>query len=186
MAFVEFHDVKKVYQMGQVRIEALRDVNFEVWREFCVVVALRAGKTTILNILGGMDTLAKARSGWTERRFFLLQQAAMTEYRRFDIGFVFQFYNLVQNLTALENVELAAQILADLHGAVGFGGGGTEGANVQLSGTAFRRRAAEGGNRARLQKIPSCCCVTSRPVRSTTTPARRYSSFCRTPAATAG
>ena len=112
MAFVEFHDVKKVYQMGQVRIEALRDVNFEVEKgEFCVVVgASGAGKTTILNILGGMDTLSEGSVWLDGKEISSYNKRQLTEYRRYDIGFVFQFYNLVQNLTALENVELAAQI----------------------------------------------------------------------------
>lgn len=112
MAFVEFHDVKKVYQMGQVRIEALRDVNFEVEKgEFCVVVgASGAGKTTILNILGGMDTLSEGSVWLDGKEISSYNKRQLTEYRRFDIGFVFQFYNLVENLTALENVELAAQI----------------------------------------------------------------------------
>ena len=115
MAFVEFHDVKKVYQMGQVRIEALRDVNFEVEKgEFCVVVgASGAGKTTILNILGGMDTLSEGSVWLDGKEISSYNKRQLTEYRRFDIGFVFQFYNLVQNLTALENVELAAQICTD-------------------------------------------------------------------------
>ena len=115
MAFVEFHDVKKVYQMGQVRIEALRDVNFEVEKgEFCVVVgASGAGKTTILNILGGMDTLSEGSVWLDGKEISSYNKRQLTEYRRFDLGFVFQFYNLVQNLTALENVELAAQICKD-------------------------------------------------------------------------
>ena len=115
MAFVEFHDVKKVYQMGQVRIEALRDVNFEVEKgEFCVVVgASGAGKTTILNILGGMDTLSEGSVWLDGKEISSYNKRQLTEYRRFDIGFVFQFYNLVQNLTALENVELVAQICKD-------------------------------------------------------------------------
>ena len=110
MAFVEFHDVKKVYQMGQVRIEALRDVNFEVEKgEFCVVVgASGAGKTTILNILGGMDTLSEGSVWLDGKEISSYNKRQLTEYRRFDIGFVFQFYNLVQNLTALEKDPLPA------------------------------------------------------------------------------
>lgn len=110
--FVCFENVRKVYHSGEVEIEALKNVNFHVGQgEFCVIVgASGAGKTTILNILGGMDTLTSGHvyldgqdiAGFSKRR--------LTEYRRYDVGFVFQFYNLVQNLTALENVELAAQI----------------------------------------------------------------------------
>ena len=111
-SFVEFRNVGKIYHMGEVDIEALKDVNFSIEKgEFCVIVgASGAGKTTILNILGGMDSLTSGEvmldgekvSGYSKKR--------LTTYRRYDIGFVFQFYNLVQNLTALENVELAAQI----------------------------------------------------------------------------
>ena len=106
MSYVEFRDVKKVYKTGEVEINALRDVDFEIEKgEFCVIVgASGAGKTTILNILGGMDTLTSGSEIST------LNKRQLTAYRRYDVGFVFQFYNLVQNLTALENVELAAQI----------------------------------------------------------------------------
>lgn len=110
--FVKFDHVKKVYRMGEVSIEALRDASFEIEKgEICVIVGPSgAGKTTLLNILGGMDALTEGHvyldgseiSGYSSRQ--------LTTYRRHEIGFVFQFYNLVQNLTALENVSLATQI----------------------------------------------------------------------------
>ncbi len=111
-AFVEFKNVKKTYQTGEVKIEALRDVNFEIEKgEFCVVVgASGAGKTTILNILGGMDTLSEGSVILDGQDIAKFNTKQLTTYRRYDVGFVFQFYNLVPNLTALENVELAAQI----------------------------------------------------------------------------
>lgn len=112
MAFVVFHNVKKTYHTGEISIDALRDVNFQVEKgEFCVVVgASGAGKTTILNILGGMDSLSEGSVFLDGKEISAYNKRQLTEYRRYDIGFVFQFYNLVQNLTALENVELAAQI----------------------------------------------------------------------------
>lgn len=111
-AFVEFKNVKKVYKTGEVEINALRDASFEINKgEFCVIVgASGAGKTTILNILGGMDTLTSGSAVLDGVEISSLDKKALTEYRRYDVGFVFQFYNLVQNLTALENVELASQI----------------------------------------------------------------------------
>ncbi len=111
-AFVSFRNVKKVYKTGEVEITALHDVDFEIEKgEFCVIVgASGAGKTTILNILGGMDTATEGEVYLDGQRVSSFNKKQLTAYRRYDVGFVFQFYNLVQNLTALENVELAAQI----------------------------------------------------------------------------
>ena len=114
-AFVEFQHVNKVYHTGEVDIQALKDVNFEINKgEFCVIVgASGAGKTTILNILGGMDSLTDGKVFLDGEEVSAYNKRKLTGYRRYDVGFVFQFYNLVQNLTALENVELAAQICKD-------------------------------------------------------------------------
>ncbi len=111
-AFVEFEHVRKVYKTGEIEIPAVRDVSFEIQKgEFCVIVgASGAGKTTILNILGGMDTLTSGKVLLDGQEISNFSKKQLTAYRRYDVGFVFQFYNLVQNLTALENVELAAQI----------------------------------------------------------------------------
>ena len=114
-SYVEFKNVKKVYKMGEVSIEALRDVSCEIEKgEICVIVgASGAGKTTLLNILGGMDTLTSGSVTLDGKDISAYSQRELTSYRRYDVGFVFQFYNLVQNLTALENVELAAQLCKD-------------------------------------------------------------------------
>jgi len=114
-AFVEFRDVSKIYQMGEVSISALRGASFEIEKgEICVIVgASGAGKTTLLNILGGMDTLSSGSVMLDGREISKMNERELTGYRRRDVGFVFQFYNLVQNLTALENVELASQICED-------------------------------------------------------------------------
>ncbi len=111
-SFVRFENVKKIYHMGEVDIEALRDATFSIEKgEICVIVgASGAGKTTLLNILGGMDTLTEGRVWLDGQEISQFNSRQLTTYRRHDIGFVFQFYNLVQNLTAVENVSLATQI----------------------------------------------------------------------------
>ncbi|WP_346662384.1 ABC transporter ATP-binding protein [uncultured Merdimonas sp.] len=113
--FVTLKDVKKIYQMGEVKIMAAAGINFEIRRgEFAVVVGPSgAGKTTVLNILGGMDTATEGEILVDGEDIAEYSARQLTAYRRDDIGFVFQFYNLVPNLTALENVELALQICRD-------------------------------------------------------------------------
>lgn len=115
MSFIQFDHVSKIYQMGEVEIKALDEVSFEIEKgEFVVVLgASGAGKTTILNILGGMDSCSSGRIVVDGKDISKATDRELTDYRRFDIGFVFQFYNLVQNLTAKENVDLALQICRD-------------------------------------------------------------------------
>ena len=116
MAFVEFEIVSKIYKTGEVEISALHGASFTVEQgEICVIVgASGAGKTTLLNILGGMDTLTSGTVKLDGRDISRYNRRQLTEYRRRDVGFVFQFYNLIQNLTALENVEIAAQLLREV------------------------------------------------------------------------
>ncbi|MEG0824582.1 MAG: ABC transporter ATP-binding protein [Oscillospiraceae bacterium] len=112
MAYIALKDIVKRYQMGEVTITAVEDISFEIAQgEFCVIVGPSgAGKTTVLNILGGMDTADEGTISVDDQIVSGYTKKQLTSYRRYDIGFVFQFYNLVQNLTALENVELATQI----------------------------------------------------------------------------
>ncbi|AYE33009.1 ABC transporter ATP-binding protein [Clostridium septicum] len=113
--YIEFIDVKKIYKMGEVEIKALNGVDFNINKgEFVVVAgASGAGKSTILNILGGMDIASSGKVIVDGKDISKYSSKELITYRRYDIGFVFQFYNLVQNLTALENVELATQICKD-------------------------------------------------------------------------
>ena len=110
--FVIFDNVCKYYQMGETRIAAADHVVFHIDKgEFCIIVGPSgAGKTTVLNMLGGMDTCDEGHIWLDGNEVSAYTQRQLTEYRRYDVGFVFQFYNLVQNLTALENVELASEI----------------------------------------------------------------------------
>ena len=115
MAFVTFENVGKVYKTGDVEVWALHNVSFKIEKgEICIVVGQSgAGKTTLLNILGGMDTLTEGHVLLDGRDISTLNEKQMATYRRFDIGFVFQFYNLIPNLTAVENVEIASQLSKD-------------------------------------------------------------------------
>ena len=115
MAYIEFKNVNKVYKMGEVEIKALSNTSFEIEKGelVCILGPSGAGKTTGLNILGGMDTLTSGNVYVDGKCVNKLTGKNLIKYRRNDIGFVFQFYNLVQNLTALENVELAVQLCKD-------------------------------------------------------------------------
>ena len=110
--FIRFDRVRKVYQAGEVAVTALHDASFVIERgEICVIVGESgAGKTTLLNILGGMDSLTDGSVTVDGKEISSLNKAQLTSYRRHDVGFVFQFYNLIPNLTALENIEIAAKL----------------------------------------------------------------------------
>lgn len=115
MAFVEFRNVSKQYQMGEITISAVDGMSFEIEKGELVIIVgpSGAGKTTLLNMLGGMDPCSGGEILLDGEAVSAYKYRRLVEYRRFDIGFVFQFYNLVQNLTALENVELASEICKD-------------------------------------------------------------------------
>jgi putative ABC transport system ATP-binding protein len=115
MSYITFEQVKKTYRMGEVTINAVDGIDFTIEKgEFAIIVGPSgAGKTTVLNMLGGMDACSGGVITVDGAKISDFNARQLTGYRRNDIGFVFQFYNLVQNLTALENVELAAQICAD-------------------------------------------------------------------------
>ena len=112
MGYIEFENVIKTYGQGQGAVNALDGVTFHVNKgEFCILLGESgAGKTTLLNMLGGMDTITSGKITFDSRDVSNLTKSELVEYRRHDVGFVFQFYNLIPNLTALENVEIAAQL----------------------------------------------------------------------------
>ena len=115
MSYIEFKNVVKKYEMGEITIKALNNANFQIEKGELVVIVgpSGAGKTTALNILGGMDSVTSGKVIVDGKRVDKLKNRELIQYRREDIGFVFQFYNLVQNLTAKENVELATEICDD-------------------------------------------------------------------------
>ena len=158
-AYVELDQVTKTYQMGEVTIKAADGISFQVEKgEFVVVVGPSgAGKTTVLNILGGMDSATTGKVSVDGTRVDQLKGKKIIQYRREDIGFVFQFYNLMQNLTALENVELALQ--RRFSRKLGWGSACT------ISRHSFPAGSSRGWQLPEhWQKIPSCCSVMSRPV----------------------
>jgi putative ABC transport system ATP-binding protein len=112
MSFIQFENVSKIYKTGDVEVHALRDASLEIEEgEICVIVGESgAGKTTLLNVLGGMDTITKGRIYWSHMDISAFSKKELSGYRRNSVGFVFQFYNLIPNLTALENVEIASQL----------------------------------------------------------------------------
>lgn len=113
MAYIEYRDVKKVYRTGDVDLYALNGADFQIEKgELCVIVGQSgAGKTTLLNIMGGMDTLSSGQVFLDGREISTFKEKELAIYRRNDVGFVFQFYNLIPNLTAYENVEMASQLV---------------------------------------------------------------------------
>ena len=187
MAFVEFRDVCKIYQMGEVEVAAVSGMTFDIEQgEFVVVVGPSgAGKTTLLNMLGGMDSCTSGTITLDGRQVSSFSEKELTYYRRYDIGFVFQFYNLVQNLTAKENVELASQICkepldaASVLEQVGLGHR-LDNFPAQLSGGEQQRNVSP--SPALWRRIPSCCSATSPPAPSISGRARPFSGFCRQPA----
>lgn len=175
--FVEMRDVRKIYRMGEVEIAAADGIDFQIKKgEFAVVVGPSgAGKTTVLNILGGMDTATSGEVWIDGKNIVKYSPRQLTSYRRDDIGFVFQFYNLIPNLTALENVELALQICKDPLDAemvlreVGLADR-MKNFPAQLSGGEQQRVSIA---RA-LQRTRSFFCVMSRQGRWITIPVRQY------------
>ena len=172
-AYVEFRNVKKTYKSGEIEVHALNDVNFEINKgEFCVIVgASGAGKTTILNILGGMDTLTEGQVFLDGTEISALNKRKLTAYRRYDVGYVFQFYNLVQRRYAVS--PLTQQRCSDRW------------AFQSVQRVFLRSSRAVSSSVWQLQehlpRIRSFCSVTSLQVLWTTQQVSRYFSYCRIP-----
>ena len=181
MAFVELKDVENIYVTGEVETKALSGINFEVEKgELCVVVGPSgAGKSTVLNLLGGMDSPTSGTIMVDGQHIESFSDRQLTMYRRNEIGFIFQFYNLVQNLTALENVELATEICKDHFDPV---------QTLKQVGLADRMdhfpAQMSGGEQQRvaiaraLAKNRSCCFVMSRQARWIPAPGGRFWRCC--------
>ena len=183
MSYIEFRNVSKTYKTGSVEVHALDNCEFFIEKgELCVIVGQSgAGKTTLLNILGGMDHLTTGQVFLDGREISALQTRELAKFRRENVGFVFQFYNLISNLTAYENVEMAAQLVKDpidcdlLMNEVGL---------AETTSPHSCRAASSKGLPSREQspRIRSSCCATSLPALSITRRASRSftcSSTCR-------
>ena len=168
--FVTFEDVSKVYHSGEVEIRAVDHISFTIGKgEFCIIVGPSgAGKTTVLNMLGGMDACSGGTITVDGTRVSDFNARQLTTYRRHDIGFVFQFYNLVGNLTALENVELAAQICKDpLDAATVWTRWAFPRARTTSPASSPAASSSAWPSPAHLPRIRSSCSATSRPAHST-------------------
>ena len=167
-AFVELKHITKVYKMGEVEIRAVDGIDFEIEKGELVVIVgpSGAGKTTVLNILGGMDTATSGKIIVDGADITRYNERQLTSYRRDDIGFVFQFYNLVPNLTAKENVELALQICKDPLEDLANGWTIFRRSYPEVNSSVFRLRG-------RWRRIRNCCCATNRPERWIIIPERR-------------
>ena len=176
MSFVEFKDVCKFYTMGENVIKAADHVNFTIEEgEFCVIVGPSgAGKTTVLNMLGGMDKVTEGQILVDGAAVNTFNERQLTDYRRYDVGFVFQFYNLIQNLTALENVEIASEICKDpLDAAETLRKVGLSERIKNFPAQLSAASSSVSPSRAPSRRTRSFCCATSRRARSTTRRARR-------------
>lgn len=187
--YVLFDNVCKYYQMGDTRIAASDHVSFEIQKgEFCVILGPSgAGKTTVLNMLGGMDTCDEGTILLDGEKVSGFDKKRLTTYRRYDVGFVFQFYNLVQNLTARENVELAAEICRDpLDADTVLDEVGLADRKTTSRHSFPAANSSVSPSPVRWPKTQRSCFVMSLPARWTTKPASRCWPCCRPPAANRG